>query len=77
MRKSKTITIKVRGYDLDEMERIMNMDNMDEDELFSCLIRMSAPLYCVDSEELTDEQAGHMIRRARRIFLDCLREVIV
>lgn len=76
MRKSKTITLKVRGIDLDWMERIMEKDDMDEDELFSCLIRLSMPLYCENPADMTDQELGHMVRKAREIFLDS-REVTV
>lgn len=76
MRRSKTITIKVRGVDLDTMERAMEKDNLDEDELFSCLIRMGMPLYTEDTETLTDEELGRIVRNAHRLFLS-FREVTV
>ena len=76
MRRSKTFTIKVRGIDLDWMERAIEKDDMDEDELFSCLIRMSLPLYTEDTESLTDADVGHTVRKAHKIFLDT-RELTV
>lgn len=75
MRKSKTITVKVRGIDLDWMEHAMEQDDMDEEELFSCLIRMSAPIF-FDSDALTDEQVGHQVRKAHDMFLE-FREITV
>lgn len=76
MRKSKTITIKVRGIDLDWMERAMEKDDMDEEELFSCLIRMSMPIYCENPDDLTDQELGQTVRKARDIFLSS-RELTV
>ncbi len=76
MRKSKTITIKVRGIDLDWMERAMQKDDMDEDELFSCLIRMSMPIYSENPDDMTDRELGHMVRKAREIYLSS-RELTV
>ena len=70
MRKSKTIPVKIRGIDLDWMEYVMQKDDMDEDELVSCLIRMSMPVTCENSDELTDEEIGHQVRKAREIFLE-------
>lgn len=75
MRRSKTFTIKVRGIDLDWMERAMEKDDMDEDELFSCLIRMSMPLYTED-QDFTDEELGRIVRDAHRLFLSS-REMTV
>lgn len=48
---------------------------MDEEELFSCLIRMSAPII-FDSNALTDEQVGHQVRKAHNMFLE-FREITV
>jgi hypothetical protein len=70
MRKSKTVTIKVRGIDLNWMDYMIEKDDMDEEELFSCLVRMAAPATCENCDELTDEQVGYMVRKARELYLE-------
>jgi hypothetical protein len=43
--------------------------HVDEDELFSCFIRMATPVTCENSDQFTDEQVGHMVKKAHELFL--------